>query len=220
MFGHLINLFHEGGILVMMLITVVLFISLVFIAERSYRYWFQYDFSNISMFMAGIQKAIMNNSIENAIRNCKNTRFRSKLVPYVLKEGLKRANDSIEEIDNAVDRATLTVRSKVTRRLNFLGTTANVATLLGLLGTLSGLMRSFSAAAEQTGAERQVELAAGISEALIATSYGLSVALLCLLMFGILQMKQNSILDDIQKSAATLTELLFTRKMKLKRSGN
>ena len=213
----LIHKFHEGGWQVMSLITLVLVIATVVIIERAYRYWFQYDLGNTSMFMAAIQKAIMNNSIENAIRNCKHKQYRSRLVPYVVKEGLKRANDSVEEIDNSIERASISTRSKVTKRLNFLGTTANVATLLGLLGTLFGLMRSFAAAGEASGAEKNTELAAGISEALVATSYGLGTALLCLLAFGILQMKQNSILDDISKSGAALNELLFTRKMKIKR---
>ncbi len=218
MFNWLAEMFEVGGYVVMISILLVLVLSLIIVVERSYRYWFQYDLGNTSMFMAAIQKAIMNNSIENAIRNCKHTRYRSKLVPYVIKEGLKRANDTTEEIDNSLERATLTTRSKVTRRLSFLGTTANVATLLGLLGTLSGLMHSFGAAAEMTGEDKQTELAAGISEALVATSFGLSVALLCLLAFGVLQMKQNNILDDLAKSSAALNELLFTRKMKLKKN--
>ena len=210
--------FHEGGVLVMSCITLTLLISLIVIVERTFRYWFKYDLGNTSMFMAVIQKGIMNNSIENAIRNCKTPRYREKLVPFVVKEGLKRANDSTEEIENSIDRAVLTTSAKVNKRLNFLGTTANVATLLGLLGTLFGLMKSFGAAANETGAERQKVLAEGIAEALTATSFGLGTALLCLLAFGVLQMKQSSIIDDINRAGASLNELLFTRKMKLKRS--
>jgi biopolymer transport protein ExbB/TolQ len=166
--------------------------------------------------MAAVQKMVMNNSIENAIRLCK--KARPKLLPYVMSEGLKRANDSTEEIENSLETASLTAIPKLTTILPFLGTTANVATLLGLLGTLFGLMKSFGAAAKLTGSAKQTALASGIAEALTATSYGLGTALMCLFAFGVLMMKQSSIVDDINKNVARLEDLLFTRKMKIKGS--
>lgn len=206
--------FAEGGEEVMSAITFVMFVSLAIIVERAYRYWLQYDLANSSGFMAAVQKMVMNNSIENAIRLCK--KARPKLLPYVMSEGLKRANDSTDEIEHALETASLTAIPKLTKILPFLGTTANVATLLGLLGTLFGLMKSFGAAAKLTGSAKQTALAAGIAEALTATSFGLGTALMCLLAFGVLQMKQSSIVDDINKNSARLIDLLYTRKMKIK----
>merc|ERR1712007_270438 len=117
-------------------------------------------------FMAMVQKMVMNNSIENAIRLCK--KARPKLLPYVLSEGLKRANDSVEEIELGIEHAMLDAIPKVNSVVSFLATTANVTTLLGLLGTIFGLMRSFSAVAKATGAQKQELLAEGIAEALNA----------------------------------------------------
>ena len=111
-------------------------------------------------------------------------------------------------------------RSKINKFTSFLATTANVATLLGLLGTIFGLMRSFAAVAKATGATKQTLLAEGIAEALNATSFGLSTALFCLFFYGILTAKQTAIVDDINKNASKLNDLLFTRKMKLKGSGH
>ena len=210
----LARLFHQGGTLVMSGILFVLLVSIAVIIERSYRYWLQYDLANSSGFMAAVQKMVMNNSIENAIRLCK--KARPKLLPYVLSEGLKRANDTSEEIENAMNHATLAVIPKVTKTVGLLGTTANVATLLGLLGTIFGLMHSFGGAARATGAQKQTILAEGISEALTATSFGLGTALLCLLAHGFLTMKQQAIVNDINQNVARLTDLLFTRKMKIK----
>ncbi len=206
--------FEHGGYSVMFSILGVLIISLGIVLERSYRLWMEYDLINSDGFMAMVQKMVMNNSIENAIRLCK--KARPKLLPHVLAEGLKRSNDSSQEINNAVDAALLSVTPKVNAGVTMLATTANVATLLGLLGTIFGLMRSFSAVAKATGAQKQVLLAEGIAEALNATSFGLSVALFCLFTYGILTNKQKTINEDINKNAAKLLDLLYTRKMKLK----
>ncbi len=208
--------FEAGGYPVMFSILAVLVISLALVVERSYRLWMEYDLVNSDGFMAMVQKMVMNNSIENAIRLCK--KARPKLLPYVLAEGLKRSNDSTQEISNAVDQAVLTVVPKIQKTVGFLATTANVATLLGLLGTIFGLMRSFAAVAKATGAQKQTLLAEGISEALNATSFGLSVALFCLFCYGVLTAKQKTIVDDVNKNAAKLVDLLYTRKMKLKGS--
>lgn len=210
---------NDGPHFVVMLgISLTLVISLAIIIERAYRYWFQYDLSNSSAFMSAVQKLVMNNSIENAIRLCKSKRNQGQLLPYVLAEGLKRSNDSTEEIDNAMHHAQLAAVPRVARRVPLLATTANVATLLGLLGTLFGLMKSFGAAANATGQQKAVILAQGIAEALSATTFGLATALLCLLVYGVLVMKQTAIIDDINQNAARLMDLLYTRKMKI-RSG-
>src|SRR5690606_20188364 len=89
------RLWVEGGIMVMSSIAAVLTISIVVILERGYRYYVQYGLTNSSGFMSAIQKYVMNNSIENAIRLCK--KGRPALLPYVMSEGLKRANDSSDE---------------------------------------------------------------------------------------------------------------------------
>lgn len=212
------QLWHQGGPPVMAAITATLLISLVMIVERVVRYWVQYDLANSASFMSNIQKMVMNNSIENAIRLCR--RAKPKLLPEVLVQGLMRANDSPEEIELAMEYATLEAIPKVTTRTGFLGTTANVATLLGLLGTLFGLMKSFSAAANATGAQKQTLLAEGIAEALTATSYGLGTALLVLLAYGILMVKQAAIVDDINANSARLLHMLYNRKMKIHRGGS
>ena len=209
----IIEKFYEGGWPVMLSIFLTLVVSIVIVTERVIRYWTRYDLANAQEFMTKIQKYVMNNSIENGIRLCK--KYKPALLPYVIAEGLKKANHSPEEIEYAIDHANLTVNPQVTKSTPILATTANVATLLGLLGTIFGLMHSFGAAAKATGAEKQQLLAAGIAEALTGTSFGLGTALLCLAAYGVLQWKQKQILDDINQHAAKLMDLLYTRKMKI-----
>jgi biopolymer transport protein ExbB/TolQ len=209
----IIDVFNRGGVGVMVGITITALASLIIIIERSFRLWVTYDLPNSGGFVIQVQKMVMNNSIENAIRLCK--KVDPKLLPYVLAQGLKKANHSPEEVDLAVEHAILAVSPKVTRGVGFLSTTANVATLLGLLGTIFGLMHSFDAAAKATGSEKQTLLAEGIAEALTATSYGLGTALFCLFAYGVLAAKQKGILDDINQHSAKLKELLYTRKNKI-----
>lgn len=214
MFDFIVHKFYEGGPLVMGSIFFVLGLSLVIIVERTYRFWMQYDLENSENFMLVVQKMVMADSIENALRLCQKSR--PKLIPLILSQGLKRANETPQEIENAMEHATQTVLPKVSQRVALLGTTANVATLLGLLGTIFGLMKSFGAAATATGAQKQTILAEGIAEALTATSFGLGTALICLLAHGILSAKQQSLMSSISRSAAHLSDLLYTRKVKIK----
>ncbi|MFK7872161.1 MAG: MotA/TolQ/ExbB proton channel family protein [Oligoflexales bacterium] len=211
--NELVDFFHRGGILVMSSIALVLGGSLIIIVERAVRFW-SYDLMNSSGFMAAVQKMVMNNSIENAIRLCK--KAKPKLVPFILSEGLKRANDTPEEIEYAMETATLSALPKVNRFVASLGTAANIATLLGLLGTIFGLIKSFGAAASAGGVEKQRVLAEGISEALTATSFGLGTALFCIFVHGLLTIKQQAIVADIHQNVAKLTDLLYTRQMKIK----
>ena len=125
------TLFHQGGEAVMSSIAFVLLISIVIIIERVYRYWLQYDLPNSTGYMSAIQKMVMNNSIENAIRLCK--KAKPKLLPYVLSEALKRANDSTQEIENAMEHAFLSVVPKATKGVAFLSTTANVCNIIRII---------------------------------------------------------------------------------------
>ena len=211
--GEISGAFARGGWLVMSCISGVLLVSLGIMIYRFLKIS-QYSISNSSAFMVAIQKMIMNNSIENAIRLCKKTK--PKLLPDILAEGLKRANESPEEVANALDHALLKNMPKVTGATPFLATTANVATLFGLLGTLFGLMKSFGALANASGDQKSAILAHGISEALTATSFGLGTALFCMLGFGVLNLMQKSLADDIQQNTAKLTDLLYTRSVKIK----
>ena len=89
---------------------------------------------------------------------------------------------------------------------------------IALIQSKLSFMKAAAAKEEEgpaaTGAEKQTILAEGIAEALTATSYGLSTALLCLLIHGIYSIKQQAILATINHSAAKMLDLLYTRKTK------
>jgi biopolymer transport protein ExbB/TolQ len=85
---------------------------------------------------------------------------------------------------------------------------ANVATLLGLLGTITGLMKSFGALAAADPSQKATLLAKGISEFMEATAYGLIVAIPCLVGYSILGAKVTNLIEAIDESSVRLLNML------------
>ena len=135
------NFYKEGGVWM----HPILFMSVVglgIIIERFIFLYFKYNI-NASAFMAQIQKLVMANNIDRAIKLC--NAAPSAALPRVIKAGLTRANKGPDEIQNAVEEATLEIVPIVTKRTTVLQQIANIATLLGLLGTILGLIAAFDA---------------------------------------------------------------------------
>lgn len=199
--------FQTGGTW-MYPIAVALAVSVALVLERMVRL-FQYNVDGAS-FMFEVQKYILANDLDGAIRVC-NGAGRSAL-PKVVKAGLQRASREDEQIQNAIDAASLEQIPKLERRLNYLALIANISTLLGLLGTINGLIRSFAAIAAADPAQRQAILSAGISEAMNATAFGLVTAIFTMIAHSILSTKANKILEEIDEFGVKLMDLLSARK--------
>ncbi len=202
--------FQKGGF-AMYLIAVSMAFSFAVIAERTMRLFFQYNIDG-SSFMFEIQKYILANDLDGAIRLCNGSG--KAALPRVIKAGLQRASRNDEQIQNAIDAASLEIIPKLEKRLNYLALVANVATLLGLLGTISGLIRSFGAIALADAAQRQTILAEGISEAMNATAFGLLVAISTMIMHSLLTSKAAYLTEEIDEFAVKLLDLLSARKYK------
>jgi biopolymer transport protein ExbB/TolQ len=104
-----------------------------------------------------------------------------------------------EELLNAADAESTSVLPPVTRRLNYFSLLANVSTLLGLLGTIFGLILAFSAVGAADPSQRSSFLAKGISEAMNATAFGLMMAVPALLVHGFLLSKAERILERVEE---------------------
>ncbi len=116
-------------------------------------------------------------------------------------------NDSDEErLLNAADGAATIVLPPLSRRLPYLNMLANLATLLGLLGTIFGLTTAFSAVGAADPAQRSAFLAVGISQALNTTAFGLIVAVPTLLIHGFLVSKVEGIVENIDETSVRLIE--------------
>lgn len=104
-----------------------------------------------------------------------------------------------EEIQGKMDEVLIEENAHLDHRTAFLAMLGNVATLTGLLGTITGMIKSFAAVAFANPAEKATLLAAGISEAMNATAYGLIAAIPALVGYAILQNRANRLAEDMNQ---------------------
>lgn len=115
-----------------------------------------------------------------------------------------------EELQGRMDEALTAEISKIDQRVGFLGMFGNVATLLGLLGTISGMIHSFAAVASANPSDRATMLSAGISEAMNCTAFGLLVAIPALVAFAYFQNRTDKHVNRLTESATQIYhDLIF-----------
>jgi len=220
MFEFLKLAFSFGG--PVMYIILLFFISVIALgAWRIVLLHGAFDTPNARGLWAEIAKLVTNNQIEKAIRICENAP-RKQIIPRIWKKGLQCASRSAEETQNAIDSASLERLPLCNRYLNWFGVIANVTTLLGLLGTIYGLINSFAAVGTLSGAAKQTKLAEGISHALYATGFGLGTALIAMVLHGFVTTQASKISEQTDEFAAKLIELLQMRRanLEVKNSGD
>ncbi len=205
----LITALQHGGFATA-LIALTMAVSVAFVLERFLRLFFQLNINGRS-FMSEIQSYLLNNDLDGALRVCNGTK--DAALPKVIKAGLLRASRSDEQIQNALDATSLEIIPQLEKNLPYLALIANVATLLGLLGTISGLIRSFAAISNADPAQRQALLSLGISEAMFATAFGLIVAIGTMIAHSILSSKASRIVSEIDEHSVKLLDLLSARKV-------
>jgi len=201
-------MFKDGGAF-MYIILIVFVFAMAIAFERLFYVVFRANI-NATAFMAQIQKLIMANNIDRAIKLC-NAEPHAAL-PRVVKAGLTRANRTEKEIESAIQEATLEVGPMVNKRTAYLPMLANVATLTGLLGTIMGLVMAFSAVAKASAETKQTLLANGISVAMYTTAGGLIAAIPTIVLHSIISNRSNKILDDVDQYGLKTVNLLTARR--------
>lgn len=162
-------------------------------------------------FMREIKSLIDKEDILGAVALCENT---PGPVARICKSALLKHDRKKSEIREAVEDAAVHEIPTLERRLPILATIAHISPLLGLLGTVIGMMKAFYKIQELTGIGKPVDpghLAAGIWEALITTAFGLLVAIPTFVAYNYLVSKVNSIVSDMERSATDLVNLLADR---------
>ena len=206
----LVSAYQKGG-LFMHFIALSFAFSIAFAVERFVRLYSTYYVDGTS-FMFEVQKYVLANDLDGAVRICNGAN--NSALAKVIKAGLQRASRDESQIQNAIDAASLEVVPKLEKRLGYLALIANIATLLGLLGTITGLIHSFAAIAVAEASKRQEILSNSIAEAMNCTAFGLIVAIFTLVVHGILTARASKIIEDIDEFGVKLLDLLSARKYK------
>jgi biopolymer transport protein ExbB len=197
---------NDGGIF-MWIIAAVWCVGIAIAVERVKQY-LKYDIDGTSL-MGAIKKSIIGNQVQDAIQTCSES---SALLAFVMKNGLKRANQSKEQIQDALEASILEVVPKIEKRLSYMALAANLSTLLGLLGTIQGLIQSFAAVAQAEASQKAQLLAEGIAVAMNTTALGLISAISIMVIHSILTTRGEKMVHEIEENSVKLLDLLGTKK--------
>ncbi len=118
----------------------------------------------------------------------------------------------IAAVRQGVEEAAIREMPRFGRRLGYLALFANIATLTGLLGTIFGLQKSFASLGAAEAAQKATMLAAGISQALNTTAFGLIVAIPCMVAYAVLTQRQAARIEDVDGAAVEMLNYLEARR--------
>lgn len=163
-------------------------------------------------FMAKVMKWVEDDKIEEAITYC--AANEKKPLAAVVKRVLEKADRDDSAIDQSLDIAAAEIAPKLTKNLSYLSMVSNVVTLIGLFGTVVGLIMSFKAVAFANPEQKQSLLADGISLAMHATAAGLLVAIPVMVVYSFLHAKQQGLFNEIDQHSNKLIEGLRSRDFK------
>jgi biopolymer transport protein ExbB len=159
---------------------------------------------------ARIEPVLMQGDFEKAreLANKDDTPMSRLLGMGLALQGAVRRRDDVEK---AMEESMMEVIPQLQKRTHYLATFANLATLLGLLGTVSGLIHAFAAVATVNPAEKANLLSASISEAMNCTAFGLMTAVPILFVHALLQTKTTELIDSLETAGVKFMNALATR---------
>lgn len=199
-----VRFFQEGGFF-MYPISIVLVIGLIVAIER-YFYLTAQKHSNRKDFQR-LHHMLANRDVRAAVKYASES---GSAMANMIGAGLQRLvrRQSREDIEYAMEEGLLEVMPRLEKRTQYLSTLANVSTLLGLLGTIIGLIAAFTAVASADPAEKASLLSQSISVAMNTTAFGLMSAIPLLLIHSLLQTKTNEIVDSFEMAGVKVLNLV------------
>jgi len=163
---------------------------------------------NTTEFMAQIRKLVQAGNIDRAIKLCE-----AAPLPLlqVVKSGLTQVNRGEDAVIASMEERMSELMPELEKRIASLWTLANIATLIGLLGTITGLIKAFGAVGHADASRRSTILADGISEAMWNTALGLGIAVLCMIFHLIIHGMAKRIRTDMERATMKLENLLLLK---------
>jgi biopolymer transport protein ExbB len=199
----LADIFQKGGPF-FIVNTFFLAVVIALIVERTI-YFLGRGHINASAFLEQIKRLLAANNIDRAKKLCDAT---SAPIARVAKAGLSKIHRGEAAVAQAMEETMVDVLPEVKTRIAALWSMANIVTLTGLLGTVTGLIRTFDAIGNANPAERQKQLSDGIAEAMYNTAMGLGIALVCMVGHLLLSSAQKKVVADLESFSLKLENLL------------
>lgn len=152
---------------------------------------------NSQAFFEKIKKLVVAGNIDSAIKLCESSNYP---VLQLVRAGLTQASKGPDEVDAALSEKLNELKPEAEKRVGALWSLANIATLIGLLGTVSGLIKTFNAIAVPglSQSDKQAMLSNGIAEAMYNTALGLGIAVFCMITHVILHTRAKAIQRDLE----------------------
>ncbi|MBL7191805.1 MotA/TolQ/ExbB proton channel family protein [bacterium] len=200
--------FEQPGAPFMYLLALIFLFVIVITVERGYYVMLRSNI-NAPKFMNEIRRLVHAGDFKKALALCRSAK--TKALPSVFGRALEAAAEKeivdFRTVQNAVDESTLEIIPKLSSRTNYLAMLANISVLIGLMGTIFGLIISFEAAGTDAAA-----LGRGVSTAMYTTFGGLVCAIPSIIFYSIINTKTNAIIDDIDEYSVKLIHLLTESK--------
>ena len=203
--------FHQGG----WGMWPILFLAIAFVVITIERLAFLFGKASIDKrnLVSHLKTQIMSGNIQGAMQVCSSN---PTPITRIVHAGLASFNKSEKEIQAAMDEQALQELPPIEKRTGYLAMIGNLATLAGLLGTITGLIVSFGGVAGVDPAMKASALARGIAEAMNCTAFGLGTGIASLLAFAVLNGKTQQVLDDINEVSVSVLNLVVQHRQSMK----
>lgn len=214
----LLHHLYQGGPLVVLLLTLTI-MDVTFIVERMFTLWKARGKGPMPNFLLNVEQSLQRGDVDGAINSCS---FQRGSLANIIRTALERyktavtqskveAEKRMAEVQRAIDEAMMLEVPLLEKNLIALSTIASIATMVGLLGTVIGMIRAFQALARQ-GAPDAVNLSIGISEALVNTAGGLIAAIIGIVAYNYFVNKVDSFTYMIDEASFNVVQILSERK--------
>jgi biopolymer transport protein ExbB len=206
-YSTIVGFFQDGG-LFMYPIVIVLALGLAIAIER-WLFLTMTTASNKALWNK-VTPFLKSGNISGAIQVTSKSKA---AIAQIMTYGLNRVRSARrrEDVEQAMEESLMEVMPRLEKRTHYLATFANMATLLGLLGTIIGLINAFTAVSNANPAEKADLLSASISVAMNTTAFGLMVAIPLLLVHTLLQTKTTEIVDSLEMASVKFLNVITER---------
>lgn len=195
------EIFLKGGPLIWPILLCSV-ISITIILERLY--YFYRTRSKVPNILVRTKRLLQEGKTDEALKLCEGT---SGPIPHILAIGIHIRNRSLEEKEKLIARAGSRIIRQFDRNLRGLAIIGNITPLLGLLGTVTGMIKAFMKIQELGGRVDASVLAGGIWEALITTAFGLSIAIPTLVAYHYFEGRVDNLSSQIKDMATEFLDL-------------